>query len=309
MKLKQIVKNSLPMIPRDVSWMYFNYRILQEAQNKSVPLLERLSFMGIYSNNLDEFFRVRMATLARLAESDVQKMKAQREEARSSMAYINKLNAQYNKEFEFVMQSLTKELEAENLCIVNETQLNESQQQFISRYFRNQLAGFTNPVWLSQVDQLANETDDTIYLAVRLIKWADDHKKEKKEYALIRVPVEKFGRFLRLPDEGDRHYIMFMDDVIRYCLPMIFVSVDFDHFEAYSFKFTKDAEMELDNELDAGTLQKVQRGVKSRKNGQPIRVIFDSSMPKDLFKRIMFNLSLDKYDTTLSGGRYHNHRI
>ena len=308
MKLKQIVKNSLPMIPRDVSWMYFNYRILQEAQNKSVPLLERLSFMGIYSNNLDEFFRVRMATLARLAESDVKKMKAQREEARSSMAYINKLNAQYNKEFEYVMQSLTKELEAENLCIVNETQLNESQQQFISRYFRNQLAGFTNPVWLSQVDQLANETDDTIYLAVRLIKWADDHKKEKKEYALIRVPVEKFGRFLRLPDEGDRHYIMFMDDVIRYCLPMIFVSVDFDHFEAYSFKFTKDAEMELDNELDAGTLQKVQRGVKSRKNGQPIRVIFDSSMPKDLFKRIMFNLSLDKYDTTLSGGRYHNHK-
>ena len=308
MKLKQIVKNSLPMIPRDVSWMYFNYRILQEAQNKSVPLLERLSFMGIYSNNLDEFFRVRMATLARLAESDVKKMKAQREEARSSMAYINKLNAQYNKEFEYVMQSLTKELEAENLCIVNETQLNESQQQFISRYFRNQLAGFTNPVWLSQVDQLANETDDTIYLAVRLIKWTDDHKKEKKEYALIRVPVEKFGRFLRLPDEGDRHYIMFMDDVIRYCLSMIFVSVDFDHFEAYSFKFTKDAEMELDNELDAGTLQKVQRGVKSRKNGQPIRVIFDSSMPKDLFKRIMFNLSLDKYDTTLSGGRYHNHK-
>ena len=105
MKLKQIVKNSLPMIPRDVSWMYFNYRILQ---NKSVPLLERLSFMGIYSNNLDEFFRVRMATLARLAESDVKKMKAQREEARSSMAYINKLNAQYNKEFEYVMQSLTK---------------------------------------------------------------------------------------------------------------------------------------------------------------------------------------------------------
>lgn len=202
MKLKQIVKNSLPMIPRDVSWMYFNYRILQEAQNKSVPLLERLSFMGIYSNNLDEFFRVRMATLARLAESDVKKMKAQREEARSSMAYINKLNAQYNKEFEYVMQSLTKELEAENLCIVNETQLNESQQQFISRYFRNQLAGFTNPVWLSQVDQLANETDDTIYLAVRLIKWTDEHKKEKKEYALIRVPVEKFGRFLRLPDEA-----------------------------------------------------------------------------------------------------------
>ena len=173
----------------------------------------------------------------------------------------------------------------------------------------NSLAGFTNPIWLSQAERLANESDDTIYLAVRLTRWHDDAQKPKKEYALIRVPVEKFGRFLELPVEDGTHYIMYMDDVIRYCLPLIFVSVDYDHFEAYSFKFTKDAEMELDNnELDAGTLQKVQRGVKSRKNGQPIRIISDASMPKDLYRKIMQNLSIDKFDTTLSGGRYQNHK-
>ena len=308
MKTKN-AKNTLNVIPRDVSWMYFNYRILQEAQNPSVPLLERLGFMGIYSNNLDEFFRVRMATLARIAESDVKQMKSQRDEACRTIKEINRLNTRYNHEYEQVVQQLTKELADEKICIINERQLNEGQQAFIRHYFRNSLAGFTNPIWLSQAERLANESDDTIYLAVKLTRWHDDAQKPKKEYALIRVPVEKFGRFLELPVENDTHYIMYMDDVIRYCLPLIFVSVDYDHFEAYSFKFTKDAEMELDNnELDAGTLQKVQRGVKSRKNGQPIRIISDASMPKDLYRKIMQNLSIDKFDTTLSGGRYQNHK-
>lgn len=308
MKTKN-AKNTLSVIPRDVSWMYFNYRILQEAQNPSVPLLERLGFMGIYSNNLDEFFRVRMATLARIAESDVKQMKSQRDEACRTIKEINRLNTRYNHEYEQVVQQLTKELADEKICIINERQLNEGQQAFIRHYFRNSLAGFTNPIWLSQAERLANESDDTIYLAVRLTRWHDDAQKPKKEYALIRVPVEKFGRFLELPVEDGTHYIMYMDDVIRYCLPLIFVSVDYDHFEAYSFKFTKDAEMELDNnELDAGTLQKVQRGVKSRKNGQPIRIISDASMPKDLYRKIMQNLSIDKFDTTLSGGRYQNHK-
>ena len=308
MKTKN-TKNTLNVIPRDVSWMYFNYRILQEAQNPSVPLLERLGFMGIYSNNLDEFFRVRMATLARIAESDMKQMKSQRDEACRTIKEINRLNTRYNHEYERVVQQLTKELADEKICIVNERQLNEGQQAFIRQYFRNSLAGFTNPIWLSQAERLANESDDTIYLAVKLTRWHDDAQKPKKEYALIRVPVEKFGRFLELPVENDTHYIMYMDDVIRYCLPLIFVSVDYDHFEAYSFKFTKDAEMELDNnELDAGTLQKVQRGVKSRKNGQPIRIISDASMPKDLYRKIMQNLPIDKFDTTLSGGRYQNHK-
>lgn len=181
-------KKSIDVIPRDVSWMYFNYRILQEAQNTSVPLLERLGFMGIYSNNLDEFFRVRMATLTRIAESDVKQMKSQIEEARHTIKVINKLNNRYNKEFGHVVGQLTKELEKEKIRLVNEKQLNEAQQSFIRQYFRNSLAGFTNPIWLSQAERLANESDDTIYLAVKLTRWYDEAKKPKKEYALIRGP-------------------------------------------------------------------------------------------------------------------------
>lgn len=301
-------KKSTETIARDISWMYFNYRILQEAQNKAVPLLERCSFMGIYSNNLDEFFRVRMALLTRIAESNVKQMKQQIDEARKTIKEINKLNAQYSKEYECVMQQLTQDLAEENICIINEMQLSEEQQKFIRKYFRNNLAGFTNPVWLSQVDRLASESDDTIYLAVKLTRWQADSKKPKKEFALIRVPVEKFGRFVELPEHEGKHFIMYLDDVIRYCLPLIFVSVAYDHYEAYAFKFTKDAEMELDNESDAGTLQKVQRAVQHRRNGQPIRIVYDDSMPKDLFRKIMLNLSLDKFDTTVPGGRYHNRK-
>lgn len=288
--------------------MYFNHRILQEAENPEVPLLERISFMGIYSNNLDEFFRVRMATLRRVAESDVKQMQGQSEEAGNTIREINRLNTLYNKEYEQVVRQLTKELATEHICLVNETQLTDSQQTFIRNYYRNRMAGLINPVWLSCIERIENETDDTICLGVRLTRWKDDARKPHKEYALIRVPVDKFGRFFRLPDADDRHCIIYLDDVIRFCLPLIFVSTEYTHFEAYSFKITKDAEMELDNELDAGTMQKVQRGVKNRKNGLPIRVVYDGSMPKDLFKKIMQNLSLDKFDTTLSGGRYQNHK-
>ncbi|MCD8317628.1 MAG: RNA degradosome polyphosphate kinase [Paraprevotella sp.] len=308
MKAKSTMLGAVPMIPRDLRWMYFNNRILQAAQNPSVPLLERLGFMGIYSNNLDEFFRVRMATLTRIAESNIKQMKDQIEEARATIKEIYKLNNSYNREFEYVVQQLFKELADEKLYVIDEKHLNEQQEIFIKNYFRNSLAGFTNPLWLSQADKLANENDDTIYLAVKLTRWHDDAKKPKKNYAQIRVPVDKFGRFVVLPAEDDMRYIMYLDDVVRYCLPIIFASVDYDHFEAYSFKFTKDAEMELENESDIGTVQNVQRAVKSRKNGDPIRVIFDTAMPKDLFRTIMQNFSLDKFDTTLSGGRYQNHK-
>lgn len=303
-----IKKKSPRTIHRDISWMYFNRRILQEAQDKSVPLLERLGFLGIYSNNLDEFFRVRMATLARVAESDAKQMRSQAEEARKALKIINKLNNTYDAEFRRVNDELMAELAEHNIRVVNERQLSEEQKAFVRSYYRNRLAGFINPIWLSRSEKLAGESDDTIYLSVKLTRWRDDAKKPRRDYALIRVPVDKFGRFVTLPEEDGVQYIMFVDDVIRYCLPMIFVSVEYDHFEAYSFKFTKDAELEVDNESDAGTLQKVQHAVKGRKDGQPIRIVYDGNMPRDLYRKIMLSLSLDKYDTTLAGGRYQNHK-
>lgn len=291
-------------IDRDLSWMYFNRRILQEASKSRVPLLDRLGFLGIYSNNLDEFFRVRVATLSRIAECEERSLRAEREHARSLIKQINKLNNQYSKEYEHAIREVTRQLSEENIFLLKEDELDENQQEFIRRFYRQKLSGFISPVWLSAVKQLTDEADENIYLAVKM------QAKEKKgsDYALITLPVAECGRFIGLPDKEGKSFLMYLDDVIRYCLPMIFPGLSYVSFKAYAFKFTKDAEMEIDNDLRNGMLQKISKGIKSRKKGDALRVIYDAEMPKDLLKRVMNKLNIDKLDTVLAGGRYHNHK-
>ena len=295
-------------VERDLSWMYFNHRILQEAEKKEVPILERMSFLGSYSNNLDEFFRVRMASLNRLALSKDKNIKADRERAKKTIKDINHLNACYNKEFEKAVDDITEELEAKGIRLLHETELNEEQQLFIRRLYLEKLNGSTNPIWLSQVKEIGATGDDGIFLAIKRMEWHEDKKKPKVDYALIAMPDKELGRFVRLPKSDGMENIMYLDDVIRYCLPMIFIGEGKATYEAYSFKFTKDAEMEMDNDLNSGVMQKVAKGVKSRKSGEPIRVIYDDSMPKELLKRIMSRLNIDTLDTIVSGGRYQNHK-
>ena len=295
-------------VERDLSWMYFNHRILQEAEKKEVPILERMSFLGIYSNNLDEFFRVRMASLNRLALSKDKNIKADRERAKKTIKDINHLNACYNKEFEKAVDDITEELEAKGIRLLHETELNEEQQLFIRRLYLEKLNGSTNPIWLSQVKEIGATGDDGIFLAIKRMEWHEDKKKPKVDYALIAMPDKELGRFVRLPKSDGMENIMYLDDVIRYCLPMIFIGEGKATYEAYCFKFTKDAEMEMDNDLNSGVMQKVAKGVKSRKSGEPIRVIYDDSMPKELLKRIMSRLNIDTLDTIVSGGRYQNHK-
>ncbi len=291
-------------IDRDLSWMYFNRRILQEAMKPQVPLLERLSFLGIYSNNLDEFFRVRMATLSRIAECEDKSLRTEKANAQQLIKQINKLNNKYAKEYENAIREVTGQLRHENIFIVKEDELDDDQQAFVRTFYRQKLSGFVSPVWLSTVKQLTNETDENIYLAVKM------HAEGKKtfEYALIALPVAECGRFVRLPDKDGKSFLMYLDDVIRYCLPVIFGGLGYGEFEAYAFKFTKDAEMEIDNDLRNGMLQKISKGVKSRKKGDALRVIYDAQMPKDMLRRVMNKLNLDKLDTVLSSGRYHNHK-
>ena len=290
-------------VDRDLSWMYFNRRILQEA-TRPIPLLERLSFLGIYSNNLDEFFRVRIATLSRIAECEDKSIKKESEHASQLIKQITKLNNRYAKEYEEAIHEVTAALRNENIFLLKDNELSEDQQQFVRQFFRQKLSGFTNPVWLSAVKELTEATDDNIFLAVKL------HTEGRKmpEYALIELPVAVCGRFIHLPDKEGRSYLMYLDDVIRFCLPMIFGGMGFTHYEAYAFKFTKDAEMEIDNDLRNGMLQKISKGVKSRRKGDALRVIYDAAMPKDMLKRVMNKLNLDKLDTVLAGGRYHNHK-
>lgn len=291
-------------LDRDLSWMYFNHRILQEATKTRVPLLERLVFLGIYSNNLDEFFRVRMATLSRIAECKDKRLDAERECATQLIKQINKLNNKYSKEYGNAIHEVTHQLRDENIFLLKEDELDEEQQTFVCQFYRQKLSGFISPVWLPAVKQLTDETDENIHLGVKMQALG----KKSFEYALIALPVAECGRFVRLPDKEGKNYLMYLDDVIRYCLPMIFSGLNYQSFKAYAFKFTKDAEMEIDNDPRNGILQKISKGVKSRKKGDALRVIYDAEMPKDLLKRVMNKLNLDKLDTVINGGRYHNHK-
>lgn len=298
-------KNETPYLERDISWMYFNRRILQEATRPHVPLLERMAFLGIYSNNLDEFFRVRMATQNRIAECTNKSAARDREKAQKMIKKIGKLNSQYAKEYEETVSNVIAELEKENIFIVTNENITEEQLQYIRSYYRDKLNGFISPVWFSAVKTFDYETDENIYLAVKLQKKGS---RTITDYAFLELPVGLCGRFVRLPDNDGKSYLMYLDDVVRCCLPLVFEGLEFNSYEAYAFKFTRDAEMEIDNDLRTGTLQKISKGVKSRKRGEPLRVIYDASMPKDLMKKVLNKLDVDTWDTILSGGRYQNHK-
>lgn len=303
MKKKEIVYKDY--VPRDVSWMYFNRRILQEAEKKHVPLLERLSFLGIYSNNLDEFFRVRVALLNRIAECDDKETRNERREAIDTLKVINRLNTQYAKEYEKAIKQVSADLKEEHINLINNEELDDEQRHFVRNFYYKQLDGYIAPVWFSALKDLNNEPDNSIYMAVKMRRETD---KTHPEYALLQLPVNLVGRFVQLPDRDGESYIMYIDDVVRCSLPLIFAGLNYNIFEAYAFKFTKDAEMEIDNDLRTGLMQKISKGVKSRKRGQAMRVIYDSTMPRDVLKRVLTKLHVDKLDTILAAGRYQNHR-
>ena len=300
------IKNNKTYLPRDISWLFFNRRILQEASRENVPLLERISFLGIYSNNLDEFFRVRVATLNRIAECEDKEARKNKAEALEILKEINKLNSLYSKEFEKVSAEITAKLRDENIYLLKDTELDDEQRRFIRSFYIQNLYGRVIPVWYSAIKQLSIENDENIYLAVRMYK--KNSKRKVAEYAFLELPVSICGRFVRLPDKDGKSFLMYLDDVIRCCLPLIFSGQDYTNFEAFSFKFTRDAEMEIDNDLRNGVLQKISKGVKSRRRGTPLRVVYDSTMPKGLLNQVLSTLDLDKLDTVLAGGRYHNHK-
>ena len=291
-------------IERDVSWMYFNHRILQEAEKQNVPLLERLSFLGIYSNNLDEFFRVRVASLNRLVDNENLSEK-NRKTIKKTLKTVNRLNEEYSSEYTKAIKRVFAQLEEHHIRLLKETQLNDEQKQFLKRLYYDKLNGSTNPIWLSAIDDLNTLEDNRIYLVVKKTHTDSEHK---VKYAVIKVPDRVYGRFISIPQSDGYDNIMYLDDVIRFCLPLIFIGTKSSTYEAYSFKFTKDAEMEVDNESDYGAMEKIALGVSSRKRGEPIRVIYDKDMPRDMQKRVFDRLNVRELDTSLAGGRYQNHR-
>lgn len=299
-----------PYIDRDISWMSFNRRILLESAREDVPLMERLNFLGIYSNNLDEFFRVRVASLRRIAE-DEDLSAPQRKKAERTLRKIYKLNKEYAETFEENFQQALDDLTEAGIRVVNELELTPRQEEQVFDFYIRQLGASTNPLSLRKMDFSADQIEESIYLAVQMKELEQGSDKPlRQSVGIIKAPVEKFGRFIRIADDEEgRVCIMFLDDVIRFNLKYIFAGLRFNSFEAYTFKFTKDAEMDIrEEDVDVGVVQRVSKGLRRRRKGEMLRVVYDADMPGSLRNKIFRKAGLDSNDAKVAGGRYHNLR-
>lgn len=294
------------IINREISWLSFNYRVLQEAADPSLPLMERIKFLGIFSNNLDEFFKVRVATVKRMMDYDRDVSRDMRkmigDKPKNILKQIQKIVIDHQAQFQKIYQSIIKELEDENIFIINEQQLNPKQADFAKNYFENEIRPVLAVIMLHNVDIFPYLKDKAIYLATKLT--ASDES-VATEYALIEVPGN-ISRFLVLPPDGDKKYLIIIDDVIRYCLKDIFSIFRFDRFEAYTIKITRDAELDVDNDLSQSFLEKISNSVSRRNKGQPVRFVYDRSIPGDMFEYIKSEMDLDDDDNLIPGSRYHN---
>ncbi|MCL4119668.1 UNVERIFIED_CONTAM: hypothetical protein GTU68_028927 [Idotea baltica] len=297
-------------INREISWLSFNERVLQEAEDPRVPLLERLKFLGIYSNNLDEFFRDKVAALKRLARlekkalitpNDFEILGENPVEVLNSITDVSRnQHHRFNKAYERIL----KELEKENIYIINETQLTKTQGSFVEIYFKEKVRSRIVPIMLEEEQAFPSLKDDFIYLAVRLLK-KDLISGKKYNYALIEIP-NNVARFLILPQHGEKKYVILLDDVIRHNLKSVFQIFDFDKIEAYTIKITRDAQLNLEDDLYQSLPTALQKSLKDRKKGDPSRFVFDADMPYKFQQFVLKSLKLRKTDAVIAGARYHN---
>lgn len=293
------------IINREISWLQFNGRVLQEAADPRVPLIERIRFLGIFSNNLDEFFRVRVATVKRLVEFKPQSDDPEQgEDARKLLLKIQKTVINQQKQFETIFANLIQELREKNIYLINEKMLSEDQEEFVQNYFRTKVSPALVPIIINPNREFPELKGKSIYLAVKL--WSKGVE-DSIRYALIEVPTKNVSRFLVLPSQGRKKYVMLVDDVIRFCLPEVFKMFDFDYIEARTIKITRDAELDIDQDISKSYLEKIAHSVKARKRGSPVRFVYDKKIPKDLLEVICRRLNFDdEEDNLIAGGRYHN---
>jgi polyphosphate kinase len=291
------------IINREISWLAFNERVLQEAIDPNVPLAERLRFLGIFSNNQDEFFKVRVATIKRMIDVEESTGTKNKEKPKKILNEIQKKVLLLSKKFEETYQQLINELAKHHIYIIREDELNEVQSDYVRTYFQDKVLSVITPVMLHNIKKFPRLTDKSIYLAIKL---ASSENLIDPEYALIEIPSDEIGRFVVLPTDGKNQFIILLDDVIRFCLDDIFGIFQYDQFEAYTVKLTRDAELDIDNDLSKSFLEIIDASVSDRMKGQPVRFVYDSSMPKDLFAFLKAHLKLDEGDNLIPGGRYHN---
>jgi polyphosphate kinase len=296
-------KKKIPYINREISWLSFNERVLQEAADKSTPLIERLKFLGIFSNNRDEFYRVRVATVRRLSKLGKKALAFYDEDPKELLTRLQRKVIEQQIRFEDIYQELIIELASSNVFIINEKQLSGPQQTFVREYFSQELISTLYPVMIDDGKPFPYMKDKASYMYLKLESIV---LKQKNKYALIEIPSRTISRFVVLPKQGNKNYIILLDDVIRFNTDQIFDVFGFRTVESYNIKLTRDAELEMDNDVSKSMMEKVSKSVKARKQGLPVRFVYDAAMPNDMLRYIMRKLGMAKKDNAIPGGRYHN---
>ena len=293
--------NKFPIINRDQSWLSFNERVLQEAEDTSVPLIERLRFLGIFSNNLDEFYRIRVAANNRLVEAKIKSLEYEDDSPKEILTRINKISIKLQKRFEKIYKSLINELESEQIFVVNENTLPPEHVDFVNEYFDQIVRPTLVPIMLNNKTPFPKFNGKSIYFAVKLTV-----SDKIAAYALMEIPSRILPRFITLPDIDNKKYIILLDDIIRFKLEAVFAIFNFTKIEAYTVKVTLDAELDIDQDISQSIIDKISKSLKTRKSALPVRFVYDSEMPKDLLNFIIAKNKSTKSDSTIPGGRYHN---
>lgn len=303
-------------IDREKSWLCFNARVLQEAADENVPLLERLRFLGIFSNNLDEFFRVRYAAIRRLSLSGIKGEKVLGGiSAEKLLKEITTIVIQQQSESLRVLSIIEKELQNQNVFIVNENEITAAQEIFIKEFYIQSVSPALATIILNDLAEFPTLKDTSGYLAIKLVMKPKTKgsllnlvkPKAEIRYAVIEIP-KTINRFVVLPSDNEKQYIIMLDDVIRYNLKNIFNIFDYESVEAHMIKITRDAQLEIDSDLSKSMLEKIATSVKDRRIGEPVRFIYDQSIGKDTLKFFLSKMHIDATDSIIPGGRYHNRR-
>ncbi|WP_200811721.1 polyphosphate kinase 1 [Sphingobacterium psychroaquaticum] len=301
MAKKKMIKK---FIPRDISWLSFNGRVLQEAADNTVPLSERIKFLGIFSNNMDEFFRVRVAGLKRaLAFNQKEAKEIFYETPQSILDELYERIIKQQDKFDETWREVQVEMAKQKVYIKSFADLNPQQQRFVKHYYEDEVESNVIPLMLDDMRPIPYLRDKSLYLGIAMRK--RDWEYETK-YALIEVPTQGNGRFILLPaPKGEKHVIL-LEDIIKFNLPYIFSFFGFDTFEAHAFKITKDAEFDIDNDINTTLVEKITKGVKNRRKGKPTRFVFDKEMDSSLVEFLIKKLNLSKKDSIIPGQKIHN---
>ncbi|MDP1800136.1 MAG: polyphosphate kinase 1, partial [Bacteroidota bacterium] len=286
-------KKEVPYINREISWLSFNERVLQEAADPTTPLIERLKFLGIFSNNRDEFYRVRVATVRRLAKLGKKALAIYDEDPKELLTRLQRKVIEQQIRFENIYQEILKELAINDVFIINEKQLTATQATFVRDYFRDEIVSTLFPVMIDDTKPFPFLKDKASYLYLKLESIVN---KQKNKYAIIEIPSKIISRFVVLPKQGNKHFIMMLDDAIRFNTDQIFDVFGFRTVESYNIKLTRDAELDMDNDVSKSMIEKISKSVKARKQGLPVRFVYDAAMPNDMLRYTMKKLGMAKKD-------------